>query len=112
MKKIYETAIVYVVKFFKRKLLGRKIEYGGEITVPIQKYVLAFSESNARDTVVYSGFWEYDFVSEIMWRDHKVRDFSVDKKYVKVEEVHDASLDDLAKNMYKKDFLEWVFQDK
>lgn len=112
MKKIYEAEIIYIVNFVKRKFLGKEVEYEGEIIVPIPKYVLAFSEQNARDTIIYSDFWKCDFVSEIMWRDHKVSDFTVNRKYVRVEKVQDKSIDNLSKNMYKKDFLEWIFRDE
>ena len=110
MKKIYTATVVYNVEYTKKNFFGEDIVYEGEIVVPIDQYLLAFSKKNASDMVVYSNMWDEEIARKIMWRTKRVKDFDVVKKYVMLVEIETDDLDDLSKNMRPKDFAEWQYQ--
>lgn len=112
LKDIYEAYIVYNVSFFKKRFLLSDVEYEGEIVIPFPNYILSFSERNARDQVVYSPFWQYDFAKQKLWEEYKIKDFEVEKKFVRINRVENRELNHLIENMDKKDFLEWLFREK
>lgn len=108
MKNIYEAEIVYYINFFKKRFLLINTEYEGEVSIPLPKYILAFSEKNAKDKVIYSKFWKYNFAKEKMWECYRVNKFEVEKKFVRVKIIKNRDLKHLIENMNKKDFLEWI----
>lgn len=110
MKKIYVATIFYGVEYTKKNFFGEDIVYEGEIIVPIDQYLLAFSKSNARDMVVYSNMWDEEIARKIMWRTKRIREFDVLEKYVVVEEIETENLADLSRNMRPEDFAEWQRQ--
>lgn len=111
-KKIYDGYVVYEFTFYKNKLFRGIIEYSGSIKVPFPKLILAFSEKNAKDIIVYSNLWNKKIADEIMWRDHKVKEYDVHNKYVEIFEIdpNEYQLIELVDFMRPQDFKEWFFQ--
>lgn len=111
-KKIYDGYVIYEFTFYKSKIFGGAIKYSGSIKVPFPKFILALSEKNAKDIIVYSNLWNKQIADEIMWRDHKVKEYEVDSKYVEVFEIteDDYKLIDFIDFMRPQDFKEWFFQ--
>ena len=89
------------------------MEYNGTIEVPFPNFILAFGEKNVKDIITYSNLWNEDIADEIMWRDHKVRDYEINKKYVECFEINpnDYGLFDLIFYMFPcKRWLKFILQ--
>ena len=112
MKNIYEVEIVYSINFFKKRFLLIDTEYESEISIPLPKYILAFSKENAKDIIIYSKFWQYNFAKQKMWECYRINNFEIEKKFVRVKKVENKNLRHLVENMNKEDFLEWINSEK
>jgi hypothetical protein len=110
IKKIYSANIIYRVEYEKTSWLGVVEQYEGEVIVPVDQYIFAFSKENAKNLVVYSTLWDTSIAEEIMWQRHRALNINVRQKHVEIEEVVLDDIADLKMNMNQQDFSEWLQQ--
>ena len=111
MKKVYEAKIVYHIDYIKKHWLKGIYEHFWELSIPVEKYILAFSEENARNTVVYLSPVDNDIVKEIVKEKLKVTDFTIRSKSIEIKEIPTDNWVSLKLNMSNEDFDELLRQE-